>query len=370
MQAGAKLPASLFLNNRPDYVARWPLYGPTASNNTPVVNNPPTGEFLFPTITALEEGYTQLYFLVDAKDPDRDNITSVTLSIDGVLLRKESSAPFEWGQINHVNQTETQGLLPGSHLFEAEILDARGAVTTISTTLTVKEKGVSYLSPIHDAFLQATTPFNTGDLRVEAGNRVSYLKFDVSSLQSSGIEYVELELTVSSDEGNGTLKVYKGNGDSWLETNLSTANASTKASLASQLTGAFELEKTYKFSIPVSFFTSAKHLNLIVEMDAGGNDVSFASKENEFEIGPRLKVKTKESIVSVFESLEINRVVVYPNPSRTGLFHLSNASSWQVYTANGQLIQSGLSDEINLGTEVKGLFILRVDGKAEKLMLE
>lgn len=367
--AGSSLSASLFLKDRPSYVARWPLYGPTATTVVNPVNQAPTGEFLFPTITSVEEGYNELYFKVDAKDPDGDKIVSVTLYIDGVLLRKEASAPFEWGQINHVNQIETQGLLAGSHLFEAEIEDEKGAKTTISTTINVTEKGVSYLTPIHDAYLQGTSPFNTGDLRVEAGNRLIYLKFDVSELKAADLEMLQLELTVSSDEGQGTISVYEGVGDQWLETTLNSSNASTKGSLASQVTGIFELEQTYKFDIPVSFLSGSNHLNLILEMVSGGNDVSFASKENETEVGPRLKIKTKDGIITKLESSLFNEEsTVYPNPSQTGLFNLSTPSVWQVYNLQGDPILNGEDNSVDLSNFAKGIYFLKVNNEIHKIM--
>ncbi|SHJ60972.1 Por secretion system C-terminal sorting domain-containing protein, partial [Aquimarina spongiae] len=126
-----------------------------------------------------------------------------------------------------------------------------------------------------DAYLQGTTRFNNGDLRVESGNRVSYLKFTVPSATET-VTAVKLELAVSSDSGSGLIEVFKGTSNNWTEANLSNSNKPGEGAKLGSLNTSYGVSQSYQWTL--SGVTPGETISLIVKQ-TGGNDVSFSSKE-------------------------------------------------------------------------------------------
>ncbi|WP_299245962.1 Ig-like domain-containing protein [uncultured Aquimarina sp.] len=157
LDPSAELPPSMFLKNKPSYVARWPLYGPEANNN-PTENEPPTLSFASPSgNTSVQEGYTSFEVTVNASDSD-GSISNVKLYVDGTLIRQENIAPYTWGQGN--SASELLGLSVGQHTIKAEATDDDGAKTSKTITLTVNEistnqaPSVSFVSPSGNTSVQ------------------------------------------------------------------------------------------------------------------------------------------------------------------------------------------------------------------------
>ncbi len=146
------------------------------------------------------------------------------------------------------------------------------------------------LAPIQDAYLQGTTLFNTNVLRVENGNRVSYMMFDLSNINGT-ITSVDLEFTVDTDGGDGDINVELGDNNNWTETNLSTANKPNTNGLLGQFVGTYAVQTTYSTSL--SNINTGGLLTLIIT-HLNGNDVSFKSKENGG-ASPRLIVNLEEN---------------------------------------------------------------------------
>ena len=84
-----------------------------------------------------------------------------------------------------------------------------GDATVTATYRTVSSGGTFSFGPTDDAFLQGSTRFNDAYLKVEAGYRVSYLKFNVSGL-SGNVQRATLRLQENGDLGSGTVRVYRG----------------------------------------------------------------------------------------------------------------------------------------------------------------
>nr|WP_281989280.1 T9SS type A sorting domain-containing protein [Aquimarina aggregata] len=134
------------------------------------------------------------------------------------------------------------------------------------------------ISAIDDAYLQGGTRFNSTVLRTENGKRVSYLKFDVSNI-SGTITDANLKLTVNGDAGNGNINVNNGNSNNWNESNLSTSNAPGTGALLGSLNKTYSLNQAQNFKLN-NLSVSGNFLTLVVTQ-TGGNDVSFASDENQ-----------------------------------------------------------------------------------------
>ncbi len=132
------------------------------------------------------------------------------------------------------------------------------------------------LTPTDDAYLQGGQLFNNSSLRVEAGNRVSYLKFTLPNLAFAS---AELQLQVDTDGGNGTVSLYKGSSTNWTETTLSTANAPQQTTLLASQNGTFNVGGIIRFDIPVGQLSPGE-VSLILVQSAGGNDFDIKSSEN------------------------------------------------------------------------------------------
>ncbi|MHA7055931.1 DUF5060 domain-containing protein [Aquimarina sp. M1] len=133
-----------------------------------------------------------------------------------------------------------------------------------------------------DAYLQGTTLFNSEELRVEEGNRVSYLQFEVPSTQEE-VSAIVLKLTVNDDPGEGTIDIYKGSSNNWTEGNLSEANKPSDGNKVGSISGAFNRGQSYEWAL--SGVTQGETISLIVK-HSGSDDVSFHSKEGS--VPPRL----------------------------------------------------------------------------------
>ncbi len=126
-------------------------------------------------------------------------------------------------------------------------------------------------------------------LRVEQGNRETYLKFDLSSF-SGPVTEATLQMQVASDPGNGTLEVFLGSDSNWTETGLNGSNkpSAVGAPLA-VITGTHSIGQTKVWDLDVSRLPASGLVTLIVK-HSNGNDVAFASDETA--AAPQLIVTT------------------------------------------------------------------------------
>ncbi len=212
-------------------------------------------------------------------------------TFDGLTTRrKEGVIPFA---LRGDGTGYTPWSLPdGEHSITIKVWKDGNEEDSETVEFTVSENVVMY-TPIDDAYLQGATRFNTADLRVENGNRVSYLKFDVSGI-SGAVSSATLEITVGSDAGNGTLNIAGGNSNNWTENNLSTANAPVSTGNIGSINTTYTLGQTYSLDVS-EFITGNGTYSLILTMGAGSNDVSFVSSESS--PSPRLVITTSEDIV-------------------------------------------------------------------------
>ncbi len=142
--------------------------------------------------------------------------------------------------------------------------------------------------PIQDAHYQSGKLYNQHIIRLEEGHRTSYLKFDLGQIDSIGghITAATLQFTISSDDGDGTIKVFRGETTDWTEHDLSSTPKSG-VELGS-------LIKQYKIGSTEEIPLEAEHLRaqsetLIMDHE-DGNDLAFASKEHPSGNGPKLVV--------------------------------------------------------------------------------
>ena len=104
------------------------------------------------------------------------------------------------------------------------------------------------LSPIQDAYLQDGARYNTTELRIQQGHRISYLMFDLSQV-SAPITEAKLSLSVGSDAGQGSILVQRGSHSQWTEENLSDGNKPSAQKTVGSREGSFASGNRYTFTL-------------------------------------------------------------------------------------------------------------------------
>ncbi|MBP2833220.1 DUF5060 domain-containing protein [Aquimarina sp. U1-2] len=315
----------------------------------------------------VQEGYD---LEVEAMATDANGtISNVKLYIDNRMVRQENFAPYNWGHEGSPDPEEINGLSAGTYTIKAVATDNDGNTGDTSFRLIVQgnQPIIANLAPIHDAYLQGSTGYNTVDLRVESENRTSYLLFDLGTL-SGAVSSAELKLTVSSDPGNGQIKVYLGNGTNWTENNISNSNKPSKGQLLAAKNTSYSTNKTYNWNLNDGISTGGK-VCLIVE-HASGNDVSFWSKEGNKK--PELTVTTNNSRqVNALSTKETTKVQVsmHPNPARDVVFlrnlpetaYLVKVYGFNGYEVVSQSIHKTKSTvEVNINKLPAGMYFVKV----------
>lgn len=339
--AASDLNGDIQAPNNSDWVA-------VISKNGVVENN--GGGNSSPSVTINAPTTGQIYFEGDDVDvmataTDSDgSVVNVKLYFDGALVDTKTSAPFTWSATSFA---ALSGLMIGSHTIEVIAEDNEGATRTASLTIDVQEKGLVTLSPIHDAYVQGTTGFNTVDLRCENGNRVTYLMFDLSALPAGNIQTASLELSVGTDAGSGTFRVFSGSHNDWTETGINSSNAPTSGSELDDVSGTFALNNAYTWDVVDGMGIEDK-VSFVLEHDAGGNDVSFASKEGGAANAPKLIVKVSE-VLATNDDVDRQFVDLYPNPANGNVLNFSNTGnssvSYQLVSLQGELLKTGDFDK-------------------------
>ena len=152
-----------------------------------------------------------------------------------------------------------------------------GAVPATTTACTSTEITVN-LSPIHDAYLQGNSRYNNNLIRIEAGKRVGYLMFDLSSVNGP-ITDAQLKLVCTSDSGSGNVKVNFGTSSSWTENNLSSSNKPGSGDQLANKNSNYSVGSAYTWILNTAPLSGGGNMSLIVT-HTSGNDVAFGSKEN------------------------------------------------------------------------------------------
>lgn len=339
---------------------------------TMTMNNPPSGSFTNPVFNTIEEGYGDLYVLVEASDPDGDNIT-LTLKIDGAEIRTEGGAPYEWGHVstNPFTDLETQDLLPGTHLFEVIILDDKGASTTISKTITVTESKAPYAGVI-------SIP---GELEAEnydkGGQGISYNDTDMDNNGATESNFREND-AVDIGLGNGGKIVGWTKDGEWLEYSVNITESGVyefdfyvssifdDGELSIELDGNSVLSGVTINS--TGLWTTYASFKEDVDLVEGDHVLRLNIDKGRFNLDKI--VINKKTITSTSKEQEVSLVSFFPNPSKDGVFNLNTVNNWEVLTVRGELLKSGNSDEVNLMEYAKGIYLLRINNTIKKLVIQ
>ena len=145
-------------------------------------------------------------------------------------------------------------------------------------------------SPLHDAHMQSGRGYNQNIIRLEEGSRTSYLMFDLSEIAaiSGTISEATLQFTIDSDDGSGTVNVYRGTSSEWTENTLSDESAPEAVIQIGSISKAFNIGETQVIELDITDMLAEVKTLILQHKD--GNDLAFASKEHASKIGPKLVI--------------------------------------------------------------------------------
>ncbi|MDN5213132.1 Ig-like domain-containing protein [Fulvivirgaceae bacterium BMA12] len=343
-------------------------------------SQPVTGVSVAPATLALQTGQT-------------GNLTAT------VIPANATNQSVNWSSDNTaVASVNTTGVVTAVAVGGANI-----TVTTVdggftaSSAVTVTSAGgtpvTTTLEPIHDAYLQGATNFNNTILRVESGNRVSYLMFDLSGVNGT-ITDAELKMTCNSDAGNGNININLGNSNNWTESNLSNANKPGMGALLGNLNSTYNIGTTYTWTLSAGSLNGGGNVSLIATQTSGG-DAAFASKENTLTAPQLVITYTPASSARIAGNLETSgssdktraksfektKAIMFPNPTSGGHVTLylgghEGITRVNVFDAMGKLVHKTTTDTGKLYIDANifpgnGLYLFNVrsTNKSELLRL-
>jgi Carbohydrate binding module (family 6)/Bacterial TSP3 repeat len=70
------------------------------------------------------------------------------------------------------------------------------------------------------------------------------------------------------------------------------------------------------------------------------------------------------------ESVELEVVSIFPNPSNTGIFHLTSSKNWEVYSTLGHLLAQGSGTDVNISTMAQGVYFIKLEETFYKIVKE
>lgn len=154
----------------------------------------------------------------------------------------------------------------------------------------VLESRTTVFPTTQDAHTQSGKGFNQQIVRLEEGNRTSYLMFDLTPIADikATITDVELQFTIVSDKGNGAVNVFKGDSNDWNESNLTDSTIPESEVMLGSVTKEYEIGSIE--SIGLNAEEMNEEVKTLILSHENGDDLSFASKEHPTVEGPRLVV--------------------------------------------------------------------------------
>ncbi|NJL73860.1 MAG: hypothetical protein HC892_01305 [Saprospiraceae bacterium] len=96
----------------------------------------PVVSFATPTDGQVFPAGSNIYVRVNATDSD-GTVSNVRLNLNGSFIRRESLAPYEWGDPAQSNDTPLYNLAPGQYQLSAIAFDNAGGRSTATITITV-----------------------------------------------------------------------------------------------------------------------------------------------------------------------------------------------------------------------------------------
>lgn len=250
----------------------------------------------------------EINLAASASDSD-GNIVKVNFKVNDLFYKTDNTKPYE----NSFTPTE-----PGSYKLAARAFDNDDAQT--ETFVTVQVLGPNNL-PTGNFIAPADNEF------IEGYNEL-YINFEASDPDED--EIISAVLSIDGEE------------------------------IRSESQAPYEWghqSKNEDFTFETLDLIPGTHILKVEVTDARGAKNSMTKT---IEVMP---------VVTGVGSKETSILSVFPNPSESGLFHLSTETSWEIHDVHGQMILSGTGSNVNLSNETRGVYFLRGNKEVIKIVV-
>lgn len=282
----------------------------------------------------------------------------------------------DWGVFNTITMTGVS-LSAGVQVMRIYIDGGSFNLGTITISSETTTPQTVTLTPVSDSYLQGSTNFNNELVRLENGNRVGYLKYDLSSI-TGPITDAALKFTVTGDVGNGNLNVNLGSSNSWNETNLSNANKPAASTLLGSINEAYAIGNIKTVSLQTGSI-SGNEVSLVL-IATSGNDFAIASKENTGATAPQLVITYQSGSTRAGVDESMQSLSAYPNPVSGDSFTLDlssyeNEALIRIIDQTGHVVfeTTTSEDSLSISTDVLssvGVYIIGVTGNNKTEMVK
>lgn len=297
-------------------------------------------------------------------------VTSVTLFINNAPVRTITSAPYKWGEGADVDAA-LKNLDDG--FYTLKLVAENADTISFSETISIE---------VHDStlmqrpFVQITIP---GKFEAEnydlGGQGIAF--HDTDAVNQGGV-YRTDGVDIGTG-GTGFVIAHTANGE-WLEYTVDVAEdgeydvdifyASGRPGGGAKIGLSLPDENIAlisSFDLPVTTGWSnfeSKNIGR-VSLLRGKQVLRISIVERGFNLD---WVEFKKATSSDVKMNFATQVFVYPNPSASGIFNLSEAQKWEVYTITGVKVTEGNGSLIDISPFSKGLYYLKTETSTLKIV--
>lgn len=313
---------------------------PPASNKKPEVS------FLNPKGNiAVKEGY-KLQVDVMAEDSD-GTIDFVELFIDNKLIRKEKTAPYNWGHDKSPNPEELNGLSIGKHRIKAVAMDNDGATAEIELVLTVRNENDRENPEAGVCAFGAPS-----DTALPSFDKVSYKNVTVLG-DGPNLDMVS-KFRINWNANTGELKQFAAN----------TKSAPYYHDLKSKSTQSFGektpavLIKDSAIGLDGDFWVVKDGDNFVMTAKDGAYTLYFSNSE----LAPNCEGRDRKEVLTTFS--------VFPNPASEIVYVngvIADSISFVLYDMSGKEILTSVLEDgertINVSSINNGFYLYKITSK-------
>ena len=313
------------------------------------------------------------------------SIDNITLYIDNVVVRSVTEAPFKWG-FSEQEDALLKNMSEGTYVFKLVLNANDGQSSETAITVNIRDYPLQpYGGSFHQvpgviqvedydvgganiAFSDSTEGNAGGAYRVNAGEDVDISEGGSGFVSGnlSGGEFTRYSINV---EEAGTYKML---------VNYRTFAAASKPFSAKLLTSDLENSRDL-FIAPTGEATGIVKIGTGIYGNYTSTDFSLEAGNAVLELhipsggaGPNYDYVTLEKVAVLnTEEVQMSQVKlrVFPVPSKSGRFNLSEPQQWKVYSLIGAMVKEGEGTLIDLSLFSKGMYFLKTTSGTSKRLI-
>lgn len=378
------------------------IEGNTCKSISPDFNLNPWVSMSSPNAYATFETGAAILFKAEAEDAD-GTIERVNFRVDGELLRSDNSAPYE-----QVFTPEE----PGVYILQVVAVDNdNGRRSSVDLTILVEDSSneeptVEITSPVDGAVFELGEEITLKANASDPDGNLDKVNFKINDRFFKTVTTRPFESLFIPEEP-GTYKIgarafdlENAQKEVFITITVVEQNQAPTASFTTPVNDS--IEEGYTELVITVDATDPEEDRLTVVLKINGTEIrsesvapyewGHAGSPNPsetlgLEVGDNLlealitdekgasvmiskTITVTERIVTSLNTLvDEGQFTVYPNPSLNGKFNLSHDAPWQVITLQGELVKSGVGNEINLTGNAHGTYFVKVGNEVKKVVL-